>query len=171
MKLLVAVLGLSLASAEPALAAPGPAPQPLALRVRAENVEATHLPSYDPQVPIAVNVSADDERTDELSVVAAGPTGRLLRMPLARGTDGSFGGTMSLSDAGTWWLQLAARDGTLRTLTTPVALDVATPPPSNADAIGWAVGSAIFLVFGGGGFLVLRRGRAPAAAFELERAA
>jgi hypothetical protein len=171
MKFLVAVLGLSLASAAPSLAAIGAAPQPLALRVRAENVEATHLPSYDPQAPIAVNVVADDKRTDELSVVAAGPTGRLVRVPLVRGTNGSFSGTVPLSDAGTWRLQLAASDGTLRTLTTPVALDVATPPPSNAAAIGWAVGSAIFLVFGGGGFVLLRSRGAQAPAYELERAA
>jgi len=171
MKLAVAVLGLSLASVAPAFAATGSAPQPLALRVRAENVEATHLPLYDPQTPIAVNVSAADKRTDDLTVVAAGPTGRLLRIPLVRGTNGTFTGTLSLTDAGTWRLQLAARNGTLRTLTTPVALDLATPARSKAAAIGCAVGSAIFLVFGGGGFLLLRRSGAHDTTLELERAA
>jgi len=157
MKLLVAVLGLSLACAAPTLAATDSGPQPLALRVQADNVEATHLPSYDPRQPIAVIVTAARERADELSVVAAGPAGRSLSVPLTRDENGAFIGTLSLSDPGLWRLVLASRSGTLRTLTSPVMLDVKQPPHSNAGSIGWAVGSTIFVVFGGGGFLLLRR--------------
>jgi hypothetical protein len=171
MKLLAAVLVLCLTSATPALAATGAAPQPLAIRVQGDSVQATHLPAYDPRLPITISVAAGDKQTDELSVVAAGPAGQSLRVPLASGADGSFSGTLSLSDAGTWRLQLAARNGTLRTLTSPVVLDVASPPPSNAVPIGWAIGSVIFIVFGGGGFLSLRREGAYEAPLELDRAA
>jgi hypothetical protein len=157
MKLLVAVLGLSLACAVPTSAATGPDPQPLAIRVQAENVEAIHLPSYDPEVPIAVVVTTARERSDELSLVASGPAGRSVRAPLARDANGVFNGTLALRDAGTWRLQLASRSGSLRTLTSQVMLDVEIPPPTNAGPIGWAVGSAVFIVFGGGGFLLLRR--------------
>ncbi len=171
MKLLVAVLGLCLASATPVLAATGAGSQLLAIRVNGDSAQATHLTAYDPQLPIAVSVAAGDRRTDELSVVASGPTGPSFRIPLVRSASGSFDGTLALGDAGTWRLQLAARDGTLRTLTSPVVLDVASPPPSNAVPIGWAVGSVIFIVFGGGGFLLLRREAGQEPPFELERAA
>jgi hypothetical protein len=157
MKLLVAVLGLSLAGAAPASAAISSGPQPLAIRVQADNVEATHLPSYEPQAPIAVVVTVAKERNDQLSLVASGPAGHSLRVPLTRDANGAFNGTLSLGDQGLWRLQLASRAGALRTVTSPVMLDVESPPPSNAGPIGWAVGSAIFFVFGGGGFLLLRR--------------
>jgi hypothetical protein len=170
MKLLVAVFGLCLASGVPTLAATGPAPQPLSIRVHAETVEATHLPSYDPQAPIVVAVTAE-KPVDELSVVASGPAGRSLHVPLARGASGGFTGILTLSDPGGWRLQLASRNGTLRTVTSPVMLDVVSPPPSNAAPIGWAVGSAIFIVFGGGGFLLLRRMVSQEQPLELERAA
>jgi hypothetical protein len=171
MKLVVAVLGLSLASAAPALAVTAPDPVPLAIRVEGDRAQATHLPAYDPSVPIAVTVTGTAKTGDDLSVVASGPAGRSTHLPLARGADGAFTGMLSLSDPGTWRLQLAARNGTLRTLTSPVMLDVQLPPPSNAGSIGWAVGSTIFIVLGGGGFLVLRRLGARESPLELDRAA
>jgi hypothetical protein len=170
MKLLVAVLGLLLASGAPALPATSAASQTLAMRVNGDGVQATHLPSYDPRVPIAVTVRAGEKRMDALSLLAYSPAGRTLNVSLARAADGLFAGSLSLPDEGRWRLQLASRDGTLRTLTAPVMLDVAAPP-SNAAPIGWAVGTAIFIVFGGGGFLLLRRAGQQVRPLELDRAA
>jgi hypothetical protein len=171
MKLLVAVLGLLLGSGAPALAATAAASQTLAMRVHGDGVQATHLPSYDPRVPIAVTVRAGEKRMDALSLLAYSPAGRSLNVPLTRAADGLFAGSLSLPDEGRWRLQLASRNGTLRTLTAPVMLDVAAPPPSNTAPVGWAVGTAIFIAFGGGGFLLLRRAGRQARPFELDRAA
>jgi hypothetical protein len=169
MKLVVAALGLCLASVSPALPATVADAQPLAVTVAGSSVRATHLPSYDPQIPIAVTVAADQAR--DLSLVASGPAGRSRLVPLAHAANGSFGGRMSLNEPGTWRLQVAVRDGSVHTRTSPVMLLVAPPPPSNAAPIGWAVGIGIFIIFGGSGFLLLRR-RVPAEPpLELEEAA
>jgi hypothetical protein len=155
MKLLLAVLGLSLVAGAPAL---GQTAQSLSISLHGDGAQATQLPQYDPAAPIAVHVMNGDGRPpDALTIVAVGPAGERLRAPLARAGDGTFSGTITLGDEGSWRVNLAASSGSVRTDTTPVTLDVEAPPPSNAWMIGLAVGAAIFLMVGGSGFLLLRR--------------
>jgi len=171
MKLLVALLGLCFAGAVPALAETSAAPQPVTIRLSGDAVAATHLPSYDPQQPIAVRVETGNERPGDLSLVASGPAGRSLQVPLVTDAGDSYRASMTLADVGTWRLQLAATSGALRTLTAPILLEVAAPPPSYAAAVGWAVGVGTFVIFGCGGFALLRRAFPPAPPADLELAA
>jgi hypothetical protein len=156
MKISVAVLIICLAGIAPTAAAP--AAQPLSISHQAESAQATRLPAYDPSVPIQVSVRESAAvRPAAVRIDAAGPGGGALHVPLTRRPDGTFAGTLALASPGTWRLQLTSRSGSLDTTTAPVSLDVQTPPPSNAGAIGLAVGAGMFVVFGGGGFLLLVR--------------
>jgi hypothetical protein len=160
MKLLVAVLGGCLAVSAPALAA---APsQPLSIRVQGDGAQATRLAAYDPAVPIAITVTNSGAHIDALSIVATGPAGESMRIPLSRIAGETFSGSLTLDDPGAWRLQLTSQTGALHTGMTPVPLNVAVPSPSDAAAVGFAVGAGMFIVIGGSGFLVLRRFSAPA---------
>jgi hypothetical protein len=156
MKFLAALAGLGLASISPALAAP--APQPLAISLTADRAQTTQLPAYDPSVPIRVSVRPlAAAHVAAVRIDATGPNGAALHVPLRRLSDGSFVGSLTLGDVGTWNVQLASRTGGLGTTTAAVALTVQAPPPSNAGLIGAAVGTSMFVFFGLGGFVVLRR--------------
>ncbi len=170
MKLWLAVVSIWLAVSVPAGAAESV--QPLAIVIHGDGAQATRLPEYDPRFPIAVRVSDTDQPSiTALTVVATGPAGQAVRSALTRDTDGTFSGSITLADPGSWNLRLTSRSGSLSTDTTPVTLDVQAPPPSNAPAIGFAVGSAIFIVVGGGGFLLLRRITRSRKSEQLEHAA
>jgi len=156
MKLLVALLGVWLAAGAPAVAAG--APQPLSISVHGQGAQATLLPEYEPGAPIAVTVTnRGAQHLDALTVVASGPAGESIRMPLSRAADGTYTGSLALSDEGAWRLRLTSRAGSLSTDTTPISLAVQAPPPSNAWLTGVAVGAAVFLIVGGSGFFILRR--------------
>jgi hypothetical protein len=170
MKLWAALLAACLATAVPAGAAQSS--QPLSITIHGDGAQATRLPEYDPSLPIAIRVTDTDPRTiSELTVVARGPAGNSIRMPLTRDADGTYSGSLALSDPGPWSLHLTSRAGSLSTDTTPVLLAVQAPPPSNAPFIGVAVGAAIFIVIGGGGFLLLRRLAGPRPGAQLDHAA
>jgi hypothetical protein len=172
MKLLVALLGLWLAAAIPAGAAQDAGTQPLSIGVHGDGAQATQLPTYDPNLPIAISVSnRDGQRVDALTVAAVGPSGQTANVPLLRTPDGTFTGSVTLPSEGTWRLRLFSRTGPLSTGTTPIALELKAPPPLYAGLVGWAVGSGIFIILGGGGFLLLRRILRNLAKPELERAA
>jgi hypothetical protein len=153
MKLAAATLGICLATMSAALA---DAPQSLSISVRGDVAQATQLPQYDPQHPIAVTVKESNAH-DRLALAATGPAGQTTRTPLQPGADGSLHATLDLADEGTWQLRLVAQAGDLRAATTPVTLDVEASPPSDAPLVGLAVGTSMFLVLGVGGFLLLRR--------------
>jgi hypothetical protein len=156
-KLPIAVLGLYLAAVAPASAQTAQH-QVLSISLHGDGARATQLSQYDPSVPLSVEVTdSGHARIDELAIVAQGPNGESLRTPLARGADSAYRGSLTLDDQGMWRVHLSSRVGTLRTDTTPVTLDVETPPPSNAWMTGLAVGAAVFLIVGLGGFFVLRR--------------
>jgi len=147
-------------------------PQPLDIRLHGAGAQATRLASYDPHAPIAITVTEQDaQRLDELAVVAVGPAGETVRIPLTPAPDGAFTGTLELADEGTWQLRMSTRVGTLRTDTTPISLDVVAPPPSDAWLIGLGVGATIFIVIGGNGFVVLRRTMRRASSSTLGHAA
>ena len=159
MKLVLAILGLWFLSASGALAQDALTAQPLSVSVRGDEVEATRLPAYVPDVPIAVTVRVGPQHIDAISVAALGPAGETVSLPLARSSDGTFTGWLALREEGTWRLSLTSRAGSLSTNTTPVELDVHAPQPSNSGLIGLLVGGGIFVVVGGGGFWLLQRGR------------
>ncbi len=134
-------------------------PAPLSIVVHGDGAQATKLPVYDPSAPLAVSVtSPGNPPLQALRVVAAGPSGQTIRLPLSRAADGSFRGQLTLADQGIWNVRLITQSGNVQTQTLPVELDVEAPPPSNAWQIGLAVGAGIFCVFGIGGFWLLRRG-------------
>jgi hypothetical protein len=164
MRFLVLLLGLYLVGLAPAGAGAETLSQSLSIVLHGDGAQATRLPSYDPAAPITMSVTDDDEQQiDALSVVAAGPNGASVKVPLIRSAGGAFSGTLKLSEQGMWSLRVISRSGPLSTGTTPVTLAVEAPPPSNAGWIGWAVGLGVFVVVGGGGFFILRRAfRVPA---------
>lgn len=151
-------LALALVFGCPLAVTAAAATQPLTIRVNGDGAQATRLAAYDPSVPIAVAVEETGAaKLDSITVEASGPVGESERAALGRGEDGIFRGTLALRDQGPWSLRLITRVGPMRTATTPVTLDVAAPPPSDAWEIGLAVGGLIFAIVGGGGFFILRR--------------
>lgn len=158
MRLMIAILGLSLASALPASAQPPP--QQLTIGLTPDEAEATRLPSYDPAAPIAVTVTEPAGRHAEaVTLVAAGPGGQHLDVALARAGETRFHGVLRLGEPGPWSLVVAARGGSLTTQTNALTLQVVQSPPSAAPWIGFAAGSGIFSLLGSGYFLVCRLAR------------
>jgi hypothetical protein len=158
MRLSFAPFALAAVFANPALALAAPAAQALAIDIHADGARATQLPQYAAGVPIAIRVTVSGGGTvDGVTVSAAGPAETSVRMPLNRAADGSFGGTLSLQDPGSWRLHLTSHAGTVSPETAAVLLDVEPPTPSNAWQIGVAVGIVVFVVVGGTGFIALRR--------------
>ena len=143
--------------------APAADGQQLTITIHGDGARATQLPQYDPGSPIAITVSSTGGNVDAVIVSAAGPQGESIESNLTRAADGTFSGSVTLADEGSWQLRLTSRAGKASTVTTPILLDLEAPPPSNAWQIGLAVGLAIFIVIGVGGFFVLRRlvGTAP----------
>lgn len=145
--------------------------QPLTISVSGDGAQATRLASYVPDVPIAVTVTkTGSTRIDSMAIAASGPDGQVTNLPLARAADGTFTGWLALRTQGIWRLLLTSRAGASSTETTPIALDVRPPQPSDAGLIGLLVGGAMFLVVGGGGFVLLRRRLSDASPAELQHA-
>jgi hypothetical protein len=156
------ILALALGGA-PSRAAASDA-QPLAISIDGAGARATALPAYDPALPIDLSVNAaGGMRVDDVTVVAAGPNGESVSLPLARTADGGFDGTLQLAEEGAWRLELSSRTGAIRTGTSPVTIEVTAPAPSFAWLVGLGVGVAIFVIIGGSGFVLLRRSAPPTA--------
>jgi hypothetical protein len=129
--------------------------------VHGDGAQASQLPSYDPTAAIRVTVKNVGSHADAITVVAVGPTGHRQDRLLHRTSSETFAGMLTLDEQGTWHLRLTSSYRNIRTTTTPITIEVQTPPPSDAWEIGLGVGSAIFLIVGMPGFVLLNSTFAP----------
>jgi hypothetical protein len=167
---LLALLALlALLSLAPPVALAVNVQQPLAIVVHGDGAQATQLPSYDPTSAISVTVKNVGSRADAITIIAVGPTGHRLDRLLHRTSSEIFGGMLTLYEQGTWSVRLTSTYRNIRTTTTPITLEVQAPPPSDAWEIGLGVGSAVFLIVGMPGFVLLNHASAPRRAMKIGR--
>lgn len=156
MKFALSAFVFLLAAAAPTWAQASAA-QPLTILIHRNGAETNRLPQYAPDAPVDVHVTETmPGRVDGVTVLATNPNGERFTYPLVRGSDGSFGGQITLGAEGSWTIALATRMGTLVTDAAPFTLDVFEPSPSNSGIVGLAVGAGIFFILGGGGFALLQ---------------
>jgi hypothetical protein len=149
---------LALLSVAPPVALAANVQQPLAIIMHRDGAQATRLPSCDPTAAISVTIQDVGSPADAITIVAVGPTGHRLERLLQRTTGETFRGTLTLEEEGTWSLHLISTYKSTSTTTTAITVEVQNPPPTYAWQIGLGVGSAIFLIVGMPGFILLDRG-------------
>jgi len=144
--------GCTLAVAVPANAA---APQPLTIAIDGNGAHAHRLEHYVAGKRIAI-VAAAPTDVDGVTVSITDPDGRLQTLPLAPSTAGHFAGSITLPETGAYEFQLATTAAGQATPTEPFSVDVEAQSDT-AWLVGLAVGGGTFVLFGGVGFLALRR--------------
>jgi hypothetical protein len=154
MRTFIAVIGLVLGCASAAMAqAPT---QPLAITIAGAGASARRLEHYNAGQPIEVQVHAPQGIT-EVIVRATSSEGTSQSFPLPGGANGSFQGSVILATTGMWQIMLVTRSGATSTETTPFTLDVREGSADMSWLVGVAVGSGVFALVGGCGFVFLRR--------------
>jgi hypothetical protein len=142
----------------PVAASAAPSSQPLFITINANGAVAKSLEQYAPGEPVAVAVStihAADVRS--VTLIAMGPSGSSVRLPLARNADGTFAGNLALDEAGTYTLTISERTGILTTETQPITLDVNAVVTDESAPLALGGGALLFLGIGTFGFVLLRR--------------
>jgi hypothetical protein len=154
MRTLLALIVLVLANTAAALAQPPD--QPLAITIAGPGASARRLEQYTAGQPIDVKVAAS-QGIAGVTVRATSADGISQSLPLQAGANGSFQGSLTLATAGMWQIMLVTRSGGTSTETTPFTLDVRESSADMSWLVGVAVGSGVFALVGGCGFVFLRR--------------